>query len=83
MMPTVMRFEGLRIVVYPNDHRPAHVHVIGNGYEAVFELNPPAGPPELRENYGFSRAGIRRIRAMLSDNLQALADEWGRIHGEP
>jgi len=28
-MPTVLRFEGLRAVIYPNDHRPAHVHVIG------------------------------------------------------
>jgi len=30
-MPTVLRFEGLRVVIYPNDHRPAHVHVIGRG----------------------------------------------------
>lgn len=82
-MPTIMRIEGLRIVVYPNDHRPAHVHVIGNGREAVFDLNPPEGPPGLRENYGFSRAAIRRIRAALSANLPALIDEWRNIHGEP
>ena len=50
-MPTVLRFDGLRAVVYPNDHRPAHVHVIGRGCEAVFDLNCLAGPVELRENY--------------------------------
>jgi hypothetical protein len=82
-MPTVMRVEGLRIVVYPNDHRPAHVHAIGNGCEAVFDLNPPRGPPSLRENYGFSRAAIGRIRAALTANLAALLDEWRNIHGEP
>jgi len=82
-MPTVMRFEGLRIVVYANDHRPAHVHVIGNGCEAVFDLNAPTGPPGLRENYGFSRAAIRRIRAALVANLAVLLDEWRNIHGEP
>ncbi|MBK8386154.1 MAG: DUF4160 domain-containing protein [Candidatus Accumulibacter sp.] len=52
-MPTIHRFHGLRVVIYPNDHRPAHVHVMGNGLEAVYKLNAPDGPPELRENYGF------------------------------
>ncbi len=49
-MPTVLSFAGYRIVVYPNDHRQAHVHVSGNDCEAVFELNCPIGPIVLREN---------------------------------
>jgi hypothetical protein len=57
-MPTVLRFEGLRVVIYPNDHRPAHVHVIGEGNEAVFNLNYPVGRVEVRENYGFSRREV-------------------------
>ena len=52
-MVTVLRSDGFRVVIYPNDHRPAHVHVIGAGKEAVFNLHCPKGPPELRENYGF------------------------------
>jgi hypothetical protein len=28
-MPTVLRVGGLRVVIYPNDHPPAHVHVLG------------------------------------------------------
>lgn len=81
-MPTVLRLDGLRIVVYPNDHRPAHVHVIGDGCEAVFDLHPPAGPPVLRENFGFSIAAVRRIRAGLSANLPRLVNEWNRIHDD-
>lgn len=54
-MPTVLMVRGLCVLVYPNDHQPAHVHVTGKGCEAVFKLNRPGGPPELRENYGFSR----------------------------
>jgi hypothetical protein len=27
-MPTIMRVEGLRIVVYPNDHRPANLRTL-------------------------------------------------------
>jgi hypothetical protein len=67
-MPTVLRFNGLRVVIYPNDHRPVHVHMIGSGCEAVFRLNCLAGPVELRENYGFSRREITSIPAVLTEH---------------
>ncbi len=60
---------GLRVVIYPNDHRPAHVHVIGRGCEAVFKLNCPAGPVNLRENQGFQRAELNRIATALARHL--------------
>ena len=65
-MPKVDAIGGLRVVIYPNDHRPAHAHVIGDGCEAVFKLNCPKGPPELRENYGFSSGEVARIEAALT-----------------
>lgn len=80
-MPTVLRFSGLRVTVYPNDHRPAHVHVIGKGCEAVFNLNCPAGPVRLRENYGFSRVALTRIQKALTNYLRALCRAWEEIHG--
>ena len=79
-MPTVDRIAGLRVVIYPNDHRPAHVHVIGD-CETVFKLNCPAGPPELRENYGFTASRLARIQAALTSRLTHLCAEWSRIHG--
>lgn len=82
-MPTVLRFNGLRVVVYPNDHRPAHVHVIGAGKEAVFNLQCPSGPVDLRENYGFSRLEIRHIEQALEQALLTLCAAWRNIHGEP
>lgn len=82
-MPTVHRFDGLRVVVYPNDHRPAHVHVIGGGCEAAFDLNCPDGPPTLRENFRFGSGRIARIEAMLQSELGRLCREWRRIHGDP
>lgn len=80
-MPTVLRFGGLRIVVYPNDHRPAHVHVIGRGCEGVFHLNCPAGPAELRENYGFSSREIAHILDFATQHIEELCTAWRRIHG--
>lgn len=59
-MPTVLRSSGFRIVIYSNDHRPAHVHAISAEGEAVFVLNCPDGPLELREIYQLGRPrGVR------------------------
>jgi Domain of unknown function (DUF4160) len=81
VVPTVMRLDGLRVVVYPNDHRPAHVHVMGRGYEAVFNLNCQAGPVELRENYGFQSGELSKILGGLAANLENLCRAWEHIHG--
>lgn len=81
MVPTVLRFDGLRVVIYPNDHRPAHVHVIGQGREALFNLNCLAGPVDLRENYRFSRREIAKIEIGLTEHLEELCRRWEEIHG--
>lgn len=80
-MPTVHNFIGLRVTIYLNDHRPAHVHVIGNGCEAVFQLHCPTGPPELRENYGFSARDLSKIADELTKHLTNICTHWSTIHG--
>ncbi len=80
-MPTVLRLDGLRVVIYPDDHRPAHVHVIEAGGEAVFILNCPDGPPALREVYEFSLRDVRRIQKDLAAHLATLRPAWSEIHG--
>ena len=61
MRRTVLRISGLRVVIYPTHHRPAHVHVIGADGEAVFILHCPDGPPTLRESFGFKRSDFGAI----------------------
>jgi hypothetical protein len=80
-VPTVLRFSGLRVVIYPNDHRPAHVHVIGRGYEAVFNLRSSTGLVELRENYGFARRDLAHIETLLTKHQEELCRAWEEIHG--
>lgn len=79
-MPTVLRFGPYRVVIYPNDHRPAHVHVIGAGCEAVFNLHCPEGPPELRESMGLSAKELSRIAEQLQAELVMLCHSWRTIH---
>lgn len=80
-MPTVLRIDGLRVVIYPNDHRPAHVHVIGPNGEARFLLNCPGGPPALHESFNFKLADLNDVQARLSHALAALCAEWEKYHG--
>lgn len=80
-MPTVLRVAGLRVVIYPNDHRPTHVLVIGGDGEAAFNPHCPQGPLELRESFRFSRARLHRIAGALDETLAALCRDWERIHG--
>ena len=76
-MPTVLRIGGLRVVIYPADHTPAHVHVIGDGCEALFVI---AEPVALRENYGFPPRSLSRIRKALEAHRDDLLEAWRRIH---
>ena len=43
-MPTILRFRGFNIVIYTDDHNPAHVHAFGKGAEVIFWLNCPNAP---------------------------------------
>ena len=44
-------------------------------------MNCPRGKAEIRENYGFSRREVRRIRAVLMDHQGQLCEVWEIIHG--
>lgn len=81
-VPTVMIIDGLRVVIYPNDHEPAHVHVIGDGNEARFALDGAGGAVELIENYGFRSRTITTIKAALGARREELVRRWKEIHGE-
>ena len=77
-----MQIYGLRVVVYPNDHRPAHVHVMGHGCEAVFNLRCPGNPLALRENMGFVRRELARMADGLEAELSEHCHQWRRFHGD-
>lgn len=76
-MPTVLRIDGLRVVIYPNDHSPPHVHVIGPGWVVVIVLAEPA----VREAIGCSEADARRALDLVADHQAALMEAWRRHHG--
>ena len=76
-MPTVLRIDGLRVVIYPNDHPPAHVHVIGRGWVVVVDLIGP----EIREVIGCNEREARRVLRLVADRQIMLMEAWRRYHG--
>jgi hypothetical protein len=82
MMPTVMTWGRTRVIIFPNDHRPDHVHVQAPDRQAVFFLRCPDGPPQLRESVGYRRAELNEIEGRLSAELTRLCKEWKKIHGD-
>lgn len=81
LMPTILKFQGLRAVIYLNDQRPAQIHVMGQGCEARFALRCPDGPPELREHHFFTHARLNRIAELLADQMPRLCADWRALHG--
>ena len=77
-MPTVLRFGGWRFMVYPNDHPPAHVHVIGPGWVVMVNLHGPA----VREVVGLcSEREARQVLDLAGEHAAALLEGWRRFHG--
>ena len=69
------------MVIYPNDHLPPHVHVIGAEEHARFELLCDLGQVRLLSNIRFGLGQLKLIEAYLLNHLAHLCREWGRIHG--
>jgi hypothetical protein len=81
-MPTVLPlFKGWRVVIFTNDHRPPHVHVLGPQEHARFELLCDLGQVRLMSNLGFSLKQLQQIAAHLLKHISRLCTQWGRIHG--
>lgn len=80
-MPTLLIINGWRVVIYPNDHRPPHVHVVGPTEHARFELLCDLGLVRLLSNINFSLSQLRLIESRLLSNIARLCHQWGQIHG--
>ena len=79
-MVTIFRAHGLRIVIYTDDHEPAHVHVFGDG-QAKINLLGPDGGPELIWAEGMKRNEVRRAMEIVSEEQAGFLARWREIHG--
>lgn len=79
-MVTVFRAYGLRVIIFVDDHVPAHVHVFGDG-QAKINLSGASGAPELVWAEGMTRAEIRKATRIVVEQQAMLKTRWEDIHG--
>jgi hypothetical protein len=77
---TVYRAKALRIVIYVDDHEPAHVHVFGDG-QAKIDLIGPDGRPELLWADGMKHGEIRLAMKIITEHQAFLLERWKSVHG--
>ena len=71
-MPTIFIFFGFRFMFYSNDHAPIHVHILKDGHEAKYNVDPV----ELVFNNGFKKHYILLIESVLEENREIVIDRW-------
>jgi len=79
-MVTIYRRDGLQVVIFTDDHEPAHVHVFRDGH-AKINLIGPDGTPELVWADGMKRSDVRRAMRMVTEHRTLFLGRWTEIHG--
>ena len=57
---------------YSNDQTPIHIHVIKDGCEAKYNIEPV----ELVFNHGFKRHDLSLIESIVLENKEIIIDRW-------
>ncbi|MGA2795633.1 MAG: DUF4160 domain-containing protein [Roseiarcus sp.] len=79
-MVTIYRANGLSVVIFVDDHEPAHVHVFGDG-QAKINLIGADGDPELIWAEGMKRSDVRRAMKVVIEQQNDFLSRWRKIHG--
>ena len=77
----MLRADGLRVVIYLNDHLPAHVHVLGDGEAKITLMGSQQGVPELVWADNMTRGEVRRSMRIVAEQRAFLLQRWEDIHG--
>lgn len=81
-----LRLDGIRFVVFSNDHPPRHVHGFLGETEAILDLRAD-GTVALAERRDVvrpadaKRSDVRRILNVAASHFEELVALWRSIHG--
>lgn len=80
-MPTLFHVGAWRVVIFPNDHEPAHVHLVGPEGYAKFAIGRRPDDVSLLETEGVPTPILRRAAAQVIDRHAQCLESWSAIHG--
>lgn len=79
-MVTIYRAHGLKVIIFVDDHEPAHVHVFGDG-QVKISLCGRNGEPELIWADAMTRTDVRRAMKIVTEHKTQFLERWKEIHG--
>lgn len=79
-MPTIINKDGFRVIIYPDDHLPPHVHVIKDNEEVKIDLGNNDIPPSIIEVW-MNKKSTKKAMQIVMENQDILLKAWGDIHG--
>lgn len=82
-----LRFDGIRFVVYSNDHPPRHVHGFLGETAVIVDLRTDgdvalADRKDAIRPANAARADVKKILHSAARHFDQLATLWEKIHGE-
>ena len=64
------------VLFYSNDHLPIHVHIIKDGHEAKYNVQP------IEQIYNHGRHDILMIEAVIEENKDIIINRWNEYFKE-
>jgi hypothetical protein len=71
-MPTVLREAGFRVIIYFDDHLPAHVHALNAESEVKISFGSETEQPAIAEFRGKRSVEIKALELVVSHQHELL-----------
>ena len=78
-MPTIFIIFGFIFKFYSDDHTPIHIHVVKDGHEAKYNIEPDV---MLVFNHGFKKHEISMIESIIQENAEIIRERWNEYFKE-
>jgi hypothetical protein len=76
-MPTIVRQDGFRIMIFPNDHLPPHVPVFKSDAEVKIEL---VEPRVFNVEGKIGNKDLAKALSLVIEHQVDLLEKWKEIH---
>ena len=78
LSPTVLKYKGFRFFFFSAEEKRMHIHVVSNGAEAKFWVEPSI---KMAVNNGFSNIEVKEIEKIVKENEKKIRDSWNAHFG--
>ncbi len=73
--PTVLRHAGYEVVIYLNDHPPAHA------FKESGEAKVNLDPVDVAQVWKMNKATVRKAKRVVAEHQSYLLEKWEEING--